>query len=374
MARSALMLLVATGGLATADAFMPNSGLAFAGSLSCTRRGRPGHRPPKMQVHLNLAEHATLLATSMAESAWTNPSAYYQKFVAYPEGLVNGMTSYFSLFSPTLKGLNLPPFLLHWFHGINMGIVLFAMGGYGTYLGWNIRSNPKDKFETAPLPVPLAGSIADLGKSTSEMHSTLMSAMGFIFFLGANGGLVLSLVQDKPITDSVHFTTAMIGFAMLAIQGSLTKLFAGQNAHVARTAHAFFGTATMLLFLFHASQVNLFLAICECACAIYVEQTQTYSSRSSIVIPFHCGNRTEGFVLGVKCTACLTCMCMCVCVREREREREFVRACVYACVCVSFRICLQGLDLGLKYIHFDQDVAINLQWAKMQVEKGDAWQ
>ena len=33
--------------------------------------------------------------------------------------------------------------------------------------------------------------------------------------------------QNKPITESVHFTTALIGFAMLAIQGSLTKLFAG---------------------------------------------------------------------------------------------------------------------------------------------------
>jgi hypothetical protein len=50
------------------------------------------------------------------------------------------------------------------------------------------------------------------------MHSTLMTAMGVIFFLGANGGLVLSLVQNKPITESVHFTTAMIGFAMLAVQ------------------------------------------------------------------------------------------------------------------------------------------------------------
>ena len=45
-----------------------------------------------------------------------------------------------------------------------------------------------------------------------------MTVMGVIFFLGANGGLVLSLVQNKPITESVHFTTAMIGFAMLALQ------------------------------------------------------------------------------------------------------------------------------------------------------------
>lgn len=103
-----------------------------------------------------------------------------------------------------------------------------------------------------------------------------MTAMGFIFFLGANGGLVLSLVQDKPITESVHFTTAMIGFAMLAIQGSLTKLFEGQNAQAARTVHALFGTATMLVFLFHASQVSPLSPIlgvpvraCVSACVLY---------------------------------------------------------------------------------------------------------
>ena len=41
--------------------------------------------------------------------------------------------------APLLKGLNLPPFILHWFHALNMGVVLFAMGGYGTFLGWNMR-------------------------------------------------------------------------------------------------------------------------------------------------------------------------------------------------------------------------------------------
>ena len=71
----------------------------------------------------------------------------------------------------------------------------------------------------------------------SDMHSTLMTAMGVIFFLGANGGIVLSLVQDKPITESVHFTTAMIGFAMLAAQGSITKLFAGAVTLLSQTLH-----------------------------------------------------------------------------------------------------------------------------------------
>jgi len=132
--------------------------------------------------------------------------------------------------------------MLHWFHALNMGIVLGAMGGYGTFLGWNMRMNPSQKMELAPGPGANLGKefpytspdhasrslpgksgvlltkYISAGKSSSELHSTLMGAMGVIFFLGANGGIVLSLVQDKPITESVHFTTAMIGFAMLAIQ------------------------------------------------------------------------------------------------------------------------------------------------------------
>lgn len=63
---------------------------------------------------------------------------------------------------------------------------------FHSWLGWQIRQNPSKKNELAPGPA-----WANLGKSVSELHSTLTGAMALIFFLGANGGLVLSLVQDK---------------------------------------------------------------------------------------------------------------------------------------------------------------------------------
>ena len=274
------MLMLAAGSLAVADAFMApaHSSLALrshhsSNSLSSVRRpARSVAAAPKMQLE-QVAEHATLLA-------------------AYPEGFVNGMTAYFNLYTPIFKSLNLPPFMLHWFHALNMATVLFAMGGYGTYIGWHIRNNPGEKMNLAPGV--LGQEWTNLGKSSSEMHATLMTAMAVIFFLGANGGIVLSLVQDKPITEvahdtyvlmshcacgtrvfksvhmqgtrcsnnprahrhacaqnqrpddsswlsfsdttphlqSVHFTTAMIGFAMLAAQGSITKLFNGANDQV----------------------------------------------------------------------------------------------------------------------------------------------
>ncbi|EOA27730.1 hypothetical protein CARUB_v10023884mg, partial [Capsella rubella] len=42
-------------------------------------------------------------------------------------------------FAEIVKSLNLPDWLVHWGHPGNMAVVLFAMGGYGTYLGFRIR-------------------------------------------------------------------------------------------------------------------------------------------------------------------------------------------------------------------------------------------
>ena len=129
MSMARATVLVVASSLAASDAFMMpgHSGLALRGngpsaarSVSAFRATRPAARvAPAMQVE-QIAEHATLLA-------------------AYPEGFVNGMTSYFNLYTPIFKSLNLPPFMLHWFHALNMGTVLFAMGGYGTFLGWYMR-------------------------------------------------------------------------------------------------------------------------------------------------------------------------------------------------------------------------------------------
>jgi hypothetical protein len=38
-----------------------------------------------------------------------------------------------------------------------------------------------------------------VGKTNADLHATLMGAMALIFFLGANGGLVLSLVQVRNV-------------------------------------------------------------------------------------------------------------------------------------------------------------------------------
>ena len=54
--------------------------------------------------------------------------------------------------------------------------------------------------------------------------------------------------------QSVHFSSALVGFALLAAQAGLSTQFKGQGGATARTAHAVLGSATMAVFGFHAYQ------------------------------------------------------------------------------------------------------------------------
>ncbi|KAH0737222.1 hypothetical protein KY290_035927 [Solanum tuberosum] len=117
-----------------------------------------------------------------------------------------------SLFGPfveLVKSWNLPDWLVHWGHPGNMAVVLFAMGGYGTYLG-----------------------------------------MFFFFALGATGGITSLLTSDKPILESPHAVTGFIGLTLLTIQTILPTLFEGNSG--LRNVHGILGSGIMTLFLVHA--------------------------------------------------------------------------------------------------------------------------
>ncbi|KAF7146378.1 hypothetical protein RHSIM_Rhsim04G0144000 [Rhododendron simsii] len=163
-----------------------------------------------------------------------------------------------SLFGPfveLVKSFNLPSWLVHWGHPGNMAVVLFAMGGYGTYLGFRIRfSDDVEEKATA-----------------KDLHPKLLAGMFFFFALGATGGVTSLLTSDKPIFESPHAVTGSIGLALLTIQTILPTLFEELEYFLSRlifgfelpnpmqgnpglrNVHGILGSGIMTLFLVHAA-------------------------------------------------------------------------------------------------------------------------
>lgn len=145
------------------------------------------------------------------------------------------VSSLFGPFVELVKSWNLPDWLVHWGHPGNMAVVLFAMGGYGTYLGFRIRFSD-DVEEKA---------------NAKDLHPKLLGGMFFFFALGATGGITSLLTSDKPIFESPHAVTGFIGLALLSIQTLLPALFEGNPG--LRNVHGILGSGIMTLFLVHAA-------------------------------------------------------------------------------------------------------------------------
>jgi len=149
------------------------------------------------------------------------------------------LTSYFNTVGvPVIEFLAPPEWIIHWFHGLNMATVLFAMGGYGTYLGFQIRKGE-------------GNAEAFGGEMVRELHPKLMFGMLFFFFLGGQGGLVFTLMEGRPLLGSPHAVSAFAGLALLGAQAVLGTTMKGTPA--ARTAHTYLGTGIMSLFAVHAA-------------------------------------------------------------------------------------------------------------------------
>ena len=148
--------------------------------------------------------------------------------VASVAGPIQDAAAYFNT-------LGLPSWLIKWGHPGNMGVVLSAMGGYGSYLGWQIRT----------------GTDAAAVEKAQSSHAGIMVGMSVFFALGAIGGMTSMAMQGKPIFSSTHAWTGLAGLSLLGLNGMLSLFF--EEDPQARNAHAYLGSATMVLFVIHAA-------------------------------------------------------------------------------------------------------------------------
>lgn len=144
----------------------------------------------------------------------------------------------------TFASFNLPTPLIKFGHPGNMAVVLLAMGGYGTYLGWQLRLSDDP----------------DVIAKAKDLHPKLALGMTLFFSLGAIGGLTSLVVQGKPLYQEPHAFTGTIGLVLLYLQGMLSLFFEDDPA--ARSIHAYFGTGIMALFIVHMTLgINLALSL-----------------------------------------------------------------------------------------------------------------
>ncbi|BAZ38948.1 hypothetical protein NIES4101_48980 [Calothrix sp. NIES-4101] len=131
------------------------------------------------------------------------------------------------------RSFNVPEPIVHWGHPVMMGIVIFVLGSYVVYAGWQGRL--LDDKEVAI-------------KSRSE-HRKLAPLMFTFMALGYTGGLLSLVMQKQPILESPHFWTASGVLVLLAINGAISKVFSG-NAGL-RSLHAYLGSTAFLVLIVH---------------------------------------------------------------------------------------------------------------------------
>merc|ERR1712146_626024 len=158
----------------------------------------------------------------------------------------------------TIRDMNIDPLIVKYGHPAMMFVMLASMGGYGVYLGYQIRQN---RLAKKALVSGTDGNTVDLDEidddsdnksiimNVKKMHPLLMGGLTIFSFLGAQGGVVSELVQGKPLTNSTHFVSAGVLLTFLLIQFASSQSMSKENV---RNIHAIFGTGVSLLILAHA--------------------------------------------------------------------------------------------------------------------------
>ncbi|HIK17698.1 MAG TPA: DUF4079 domain-containing protein [Leptolyngbyaceae cyanobacterium M33_DOE_097] len=151
-----------------------------------------------------------------------------ESFSAYLSDLLEPLAAWF-------RSLNIPEPITHWGHPAMMGIVIFVMGSYVAYSGWQGRL-AADK---------------EVAIKNRKSHRQLAPFMFTFLALGYTGGILSLVMQKQPILSSPHFWTGSFALLLLFSNSVISKLFVKQPG--LRMIHAYLGTVAMGLLILHTA-------------------------------------------------------------------------------------------------------------------------
>lgn len=144
--------------------------------------------------------------------------------------------NFLQLIADWFAGFGIPEPIVHWGHPAMMGIVIFVMGTFTAWAGWQ-------------------GRIAEAQDTQIEQRSKHRKLAPWLFTfiaLGYVGGVLSLVMQDQPVFESPHFWTGSLVVSLLGLNGviSATKFGGGQES--LRTAHAYLGSMALIVMVIHA--------------------------------------------------------------------------------------------------------------------------
>lgn len=134
------------------------------------------------------------------------------------------------------RSLGIPEPIVHWGHPLMMAIVVFVMGSFVGWTGWQGRVFP-DK---------------DTAIKNRSDHRKLAPWMFLFMALGYTGGVLSLVMQHQPILESPHFYTGSVVLLILLVSSIISLTGFGGNKAVLRTVHAYMGSTALCILLAHA--------------------------------------------------------------------------------------------------------------------------
>ena len=131
---------------------------------------------------------------------------------------------------------DLPEPIIHWGHPVMMAIVVFVMGGFAAYFGWQGR----------------LATDSGVAVEQKQQHAKVAPLMYLFIVLGATGGILSLVMQGEPILESPHFWTGMGAIALLTTNALIAATKFGKGSDALRTAHAYIGSTALVILFVHA--------------------------------------------------------------------------------------------------------------------------